>query len=201
MTALRPPAKVLLLACAGLGTFYLTARLASSQSEASVGLELATPRRSTVPRPDSLAPAPSPASPAVVAVAQTMLTPASGSAIPPGLPDRAGSIPRSEGDPFARLSWLPPPPPPPPPSPPPPPPLPKLPVTPALPFTFVGLLESGAGKPAAFLAKGDSLLIVSVGDLIENQTYRVDVLNEKEVVMTYMPMNTRQTLSVGGSSR
>jgi hypothetical protein len=70
-----------------------------------------------------------------------------------------------------------------------------------MPFSFVGMLERGAAKPAAFLAKGDALLVVSAGDVLDNNTYRVDILNANEIVMTYLPMNIQQTLRVPGGTR
>jgi hypothetical protein len=63
------------------------------------------------------------------------------------------------------------------------------------------MLERGATQPAAFLAKGDALLVVSAGDLLDNNTYRVDSLNANEIVMTYMPLNIQQTLIVAGSTK
>lgn len=70
-----------------------------------------------------------------------------------------------------------------------------------MPFTFVGMLERGAAKPAAFLAKGEALLVVSTGDLLDNGTYRVDTLNANEIVVTHMPTNIQQTLSVSGRAK
>jgi hypothetical protein len=63
------------------------------------------------------------------------------------------------------------------------------------------MLERGAAKPAAFLAKGEALLVVSAGDLLDNSTYRVDILNANEIVMTYLPMNIQQTLRVPGGAK
>ncbi len=116
------------------------------------------------------------------------------------LPKRSGVAPDSKGDAFAALNWLPPPPPvrvapPPPPAPPP------APVAPPLPFTFVGLLEKGAAKPQAFIAKGDSLLVVSAGDTLDNNTYRVDTLTAQQIVITYLPLNTPQTLNLLGTTK
>ena len=70
-----------------------------------------------------------------------------------------------------------------------------------MPFSFVGMVEQGAGKPQAFLAKGDSLLIVASGDVIENSTYRVDTLSPTSVVLTYLPLGKQQTLSVSGANQ
>ena len=116
------------------------------------------------------------------------------------LVQRERSIPSADGDAFAKLSWQPPPPPPPP-----PPPvamvMPPAPVAPPLPFTFVGMVEQGAGKPQAFLAKGDALLVVAAGDVIENKTYRIDSLSATAVVLTFLPMDKQQTISVSGGSK
>jgi len=119
------------------------------------------------------------------------------------LPKRSRVIPDSKGQAFASLSWLPPPPPAPPvrvalPSPPPPP---IVPVAPPLPFTFVGLLEQGAARPQAFLAKGDALLVVAAGDMLDNNTYRIETLNAQQIIITYLPLNTPQTLNILGISK
>lgn len=113
------------------------------------------------------------------------------------LPARSRIVPESTGNAFANLSWLPPPPkavvvpPPRPPKPPPP-------TAPPLPFTFVGLMEKGAIRPQAFLAKGDALLVVAAGDTIDNGTYRIETLSAQEIVITYLPMNIQQTLNILG---
>ncbi|MDR3370141.1 hypothetical protein [Rhodoferax sp.] len=114
-------------------------------------------------------------------------------------PERTHVVPQSGGDAFVRLSWLPPPPvvhvtPPKPVAPP-------VPVAPPIPFTFVGLIERGTSQPQAFLSKGDTLLVVAAGDVIDNNTYRVDSLSAQQIVVTYLPMNTPQTLSILGTSK
>lgn len=114
-------------------------------------------------------------------------------------PNRSRPVPESKGQAFANLSWLPPPPPvhv----APPPPPPKPAPPMAPPLPFTFVGLMEQGTARPQAFLAKGDVLLVVAAGDTIDNNTYRVETLTPQQIVITYLPMNTRQTLNILGAT-
>lgn len=115
-----------------------------------------------------------------------------------GKPERSHVVPESKGEAFATLSWIPPVVAPPP-APPPPPPKPAAPVAPPLPFAFFGMLESGASRPQAFLAKGDALLVVAAGDTLENNTYRVDSLGPQQIVLTYLPLNTRQTLNVSGT--
>lgn len=115
-------------------------------------------------------------------------------------PTRANIATEATGDPFAATSFAPPPPPPPPPAPVVPPPPPPPPKAPPLPFAFVGLVEQGAGKPQAFLARGDALFIVAAGDVIEEK-YRVESLSPASVVMTYLPLTERQVLNASGSSQ
>jgi hypothetical protein len=104
---------------------------------------------------------------------------------------------------FAPLSWQRPAPPPPAPATAPPPqpaPQPEPPTAPPLPFTFVGMAERGVDRPQAFLAKGEALLVVAVGDIVENQRYRIDALSPTGVVVTYLPLNKQQTINVPGGS-
>lgn len=115
------------------------------------------------------------------------------------LPERSRTVPESSGNAFANLSWMPPPPvvvvapPPRPPKPPPP-------TAPPLPFIFVGLMEQGAARPQAFLAKGDALLVVAAGDTIDNNTYRIETLSAQKIVITYLPMGLQQTLHILGTT-
>jgi hypothetical protein len=122
--------------------------------------------------------------------------PAGGPAAP-SLPTRSKISESAAKDPFAARGWLPPPPPPPPPLPqaalPPPPP----PTAPPVPFRFVGLLEEKSAKPAAFIAKGDALFVVHVGDVVES-TYRVESFNSAQVIVIYLPLQQRQTIEVTG---
>jgi hypothetical protein len=62
------------------------------------------------------------------------------------------------------------------------------------------MLERGTAKPEAFIAKGDALFVVSVGDTIDT-SYRIDSLTADAVVMTYLPLNTRQTLNTNTGSK
>ena len=184
--------RLLFIACAGISTFYVSAQLAGSRAGGDGSLAepmTKPPKRDVASVGRRPAPAASNANAAAVA-----------SDGAPKLDDRARTIPRSGGDLFAQLSWLPPPPPAAPPPPPAPPPKPPEPKAPPLPFSFVGMLERGAAKPAAFLAKADALLVVSVGDMLDNNTYRVDSLTANEVVMTYLPLNIQQTLRVPGGA-
>jgi hypothetical protein len=189
MSSITKAVRLLVVAGAGVSTFIVAAHWSRSQRSAESGLADAVIR--TAPR--AVAPAPEAAS--AVAVAASDADPGGST------DDRKRSIPKSTGALFGTLSWLPPPPPPPPPSPPPPPVKPPAPTAPPLPFVFIGMLERHAAKAEAFLAKGDALFVVSAGDTIDNNTYRVDSLTTSEVVMTYLPLNTRQTLNVSPGSK
>lgn len=92
---------------------------------------------------------------------------------------------------FAPKSWYVPPPPPPPSRPVPPPP----PMAPPLPFTYVGKLVE-EGKTTVFLATPDRNFMVREGDII-NGTYRVDQLKAPVMILTYLPLNLKQTLQIG----
>lgn len=98
------------------------------------------------------------------------------------------------GNAFAAKSWYVPPPPPPPPPPqktlPPPPPKP-----PPLPFSYLGKFQDTAA-PVIFLVRGDRILTVSAGDVIES-TYRVDGIVGTTLSLTYLPLNIKQTLDIG----
>ena len=192
MSGPTKPLRLLFIACAGVGTLYAAAHWGPGPNPAQVELaDVVSPAARAAARSAALAPA----------AAASVRPSASDREFSLSTSERSRSIPSSKGELFASLSWLPPPPPPPAPPPPAPASKPVAPVTPPLPFTFVGMLERGAAMPEAFLAKGDALLVVSVGDMLDNNTYRVDTLNANEVVMTYLPMNTKQTLNVSGGTK
>ncbi|SOF00439.1 hypothetical protein SAMN05446635_8496 [Burkholderia sp. OK233] len=99
----------------------------------------------------------------------------------------------SANNPFAASSWLPPPPPvevavvpevraP-------------APTAPPVPFTYLGELDAKAAKPQVFLSNGDRLLIVSPGEVVDDQ-YRVESVSESDVVLTYLPLNQTQAVSI-----
>jgi len=202
------------LAVAGAGTLAFLAAAHWSRSQAGdrddsepVAATRAAPRPPAAATASAVAaanaPTPTPAVTAATTTAATAGTAAVAPAPAAGLrdaslkvPDRAGAIPDVGGDAFAPLTGLPPPPPPPPAADAPPP---AAPTAPPLPFTFVGMLERTAGAPQAFLAKGESLLVVSAGDLLDNNTYKVESLGPQQIVLTYLPMNLRQSLNVSGT--
>jgi hypothetical protein len=85
-------------------------------------------------------------------------------------------------------------------APPPPSPKPEVPVAPPLPYVYLGLIERNNAKPQAFLSKGEAMLVVIAGDPLEG-IYRVESLNAQQVVITHLPTNTTQTLTIQGNSK
>jgi hypothetical protein len=189
MSGLPKYLRLLFMALAGAVAFYAAAHLAREQRDAqNEVVQPAAPRVASA----VLAAAPTPGAASTAASSPVERDPSL------TIGDRSGAIPKAAGVLFPSLSWIPPAPPPPPP---PPPPKPPEPVAPPMPFTFIGMLERGAAKPSAFLAKGDALLVVSAGDTVDNNNYRIDTLTAHEIVMTYLPLNIKQTLSVPGATK
>jgi len=62
------------------------------------------------------------------------------------------------------------------------------------------MMERKTDRPTAFLAKGDALHIVKVGDVVDS-VYRVESLSPTQIVVTYLPLNQRQSLSVDGAPK
>ncbi|MEX3937289.1 hypothetical protein AB4Y32_37105 [Paraburkholderia phymatum] len=102
----------------------------------------------------------------------------------------------SRNNPFAASSWLPPPPPvvQAPPEPPPPP------TAPPVPYVYLGKLDGSTLKPRVFLSSGDQLLIVSQGEIVDGQ-YRVESISDGDIVLTYLPLNQKQVISIPGEGK
>jgi hypothetical protein len=98
---------------------------------------------------------------------------------------------------FAQHSWvvLPPLPKLPPPPPPPPPP---EPAAPPLPYAFMGSLAPAAGPPVFFLAQGDRVIDVRVGDRLDG-VYQLESADSGQLVFVYLPLNIRQNITAGVS--
>jgi len=71
----------------------------------------------------------------------------------------------------------------------------SAPVAPPLPFSFGGRYVE-AGQTMVFLLEGERVHSVRVGDTI-NAAYRIDAIEATAVQLTYLPLNTRQSLPTG----
>jgi hypothetical protein len=77
------------------------------------------------------------------------------------------------------------------------PPPPPAPTAPPLPFTVLGKQhESDVWR--VFLSIEDRLFVVKAGDMIDD-TYRVESIELPVLTLTYLPLNERQTLAIGGA--
>ena len=78
------------------------------------------------------------------------------------------------------------------------PPPPSSPQAPPLPFTYMGRMIDGK-RVAVFLTNGngDRTWVVRPGDKIDD-VYRVDAIGEGTITLTYLPLDVRQELSLGG---
>ena len=76
-----------------------------------------------------------------------------------------------------------------------PPPPPTPPPAPPLPFVYMGHLSEGADT-TVFLISGERNLVVKPGDVIDN-TYKLEEVNDRALVLTYLPLSQRQTLPIG----
>lgn len=93
---------------------------------------------------------------------------------------------------FNPTTWVAPPPPPPP-APPPP-----KPEAPPMPFSFLGHYQD-KDPGIVILAKGDRVYTVTSGEVIEG-TYQVGEITEKNIELTYLPLNIKQMLNIPGGS-
>jgi len=74
---------------------------------------------------------------------------------------------------------------------------PPPPVAPPMPYRFSGALVS-EGQLQIFLAKGDSIISVGLGETIEGG-YRVDAIDERQITLTYLPLEQKQVIPVSTS--
>ena len=195
MNRTHRPLHVLLLIAAGVSAFALARGLAVREAGPAVAEAAERPAAPAAPTPSA---EPSAAAATATEAAKPEPVAAAASAPEAARPDAPSLRPAfsaaTAADPFQKLSFAPPPvvAPTPPPAPPPPP------RAPPLPFTFIGLVEQGAGKPTAFLARGEDLIVAAAGDVLDN-TYRVDSMTTTEIVFTYLPLNERQTIALAGA--
>ena len=110
---------------------------------------------------------------------------------------RAKGAAAPKRDVFAPHSWLPPPPPPPPPPKPPPeiqgPPAPPPP--PPLQLSYIGQLDVQGEPTVYYLAQGDRVYAVKIGDTIDG-VYRIVGREGAQLTLMYLPLNAKQVLSL-----
>lgn len=125
------------------------------------------------------------------ATAESAPTPAVAPAVVPQVAVPAADL-------FASQSWyVSPPPPPVMAAPVLPPPAPAKPAAPPLPFKFIGKLDDRRALQV-FLLRGEQVLVVREGDLID-KTYKVQRIDAEKMTLVYLPLDIAQTLTVGSA--
>lgn len=100
-----------------------------------------------------------------------------------------GEMSVGEINPFTPKSWYVPPPPPPVQAPP-------KPTAPPIPFSYVGKLEEDGGNWTVYLSKGNESFVIKKGDTFDNN-YRFDGVENGNLVILYLPLSVKQTISIG----
>ena len=99
--------------------------------------------------------------------------------------------PQPKANLFDSVSWRPPTPPAPPRQPPP------KPTAPPFPYTYVGgLLDNNVRT--AFFEKSERVVALKAGDTVDG-VYRVDQMTDKQMQLTYLPLEQRLTVPLGGA--
>jgi hypothetical protein len=81
----------------------------------------------------------------------------------------------------------------------PPPPKPAPPSAPPLPFVYMGKLAEEGEKVVILLTKENRSYEVREGDILDN-IYRVDEVRAPVMILTYLPLNIKQTIQIGESN-
>jgi hypothetical protein len=64
-----------------------------------------------------------------------------------------------------------------------------------LPYVYIGQYVEGA-RHLAILLRGDRMLTVATGDIVDN-IYRVDDVEGGVLKLTYLPLKAQQSMNIG----
>jgi Cohesin domain len=79
----------------------------------------------------------------------------------------------------------------------PPAPVPAAPVAPPMPYRFAGKIINGS-EQELFVAKGDSVIPVKVGDTLDG-LYKVESISAERIEIVYLPLGTRDRIAVSSA--
>lgn len=71
--------------------------------------------------------------------------------------------------------------------------------TPPFPFTFAGVQRQLSGQTIYFLIKDNKLYTVEVGQILDS-VYSIDGEEEGQLNVTYLPLDRKQTISMGSAT-
>jgi hypothetical protein len=66
------------------------------------------------------------------------------------------------------------------------------------PYAYFGRFDDGSGQPTAYLKSGERVLQARAGMILDG-SYRVDTINPNRVELTYLPLELRQSIGIGGA--
>lgn len=75
------------------------------------------------------------------------------------------------------------------------PPPPPKPVAPPFPYQYFGRMADVEGKLVTYLSRSDALIPIKEKEILDN-TYRVDMLTESQIVVTYLPLNEKAVITI-----
>ncbi len=184
MAELSPARKRVALAFVAIGIALIVQRTIASGADADVVAPVERGTHAVVADTPSFAPATSRR--ASAAIETLRLDRLEHRAAPPS--DASANL--DDGGLFTVQSW----------QPPPAPPVrvaPAVPVAPPFPYTYMGGLTDERGR-TAFFNRGDRVLAVRSGETVDG-AFRVDQLDETSMTVTYVPLDKRAQVALGGS--
>ncbi len=183
MAAMSPTRKRIAMLIVAVGGALLVQRvvaLASDDAGEVIGVAKTQRARNETPSERSAAPAAAASAAATSVQLDRLATRRAPASSPAG---------QSTAVLFDNVSWLPPPPkvaaaPPP------------KPVAPPFPYAYIGGLSED-GVRTSFFQQGERVLPVKAGDTVD-AAYRVDLMTEKKMTLTYLPLNETLDVALGG---
>jgi hypothetical protein len=73
------------------------------------------------------------------------------------------------------------------------------PVAPPVPFLYVGWMQEDEGHAIAYLTQGSRAYSVAEGEVVGGN-YRLESITPGQLVLTYLPMESKQMLNIGGAA-
>lgn len=180
---MSPTRKRIAMLIVAVGGILLVQRVVALSTEDTAEPVPAKPARERAPAESPRAAASTPAQVQLDRLARRAAEPASAASAAAAADDYRGL--------FEVVGWQPPPPkataPPPPP---------PKPVAPPFPYAYMGGL-SDDGVRTSFFMKGERVLPVKAGDVVD-ASYRVDEMTDKQMTLTYLPLNETMTVALEG---
>jgi len=76
----------------------------------------------------------------------------------------------------------------------------EIPSAPSLPFNYMGRIQEEGGPVVVFLTQDSKAYAVRVGEAVD-ESYRLESVSPTQLVLVYLPLNTKQTLNVNAPDK